>query len=105
MRLLVVEGNVRAARERHRATYGLTPSESYAAVLKSLAPEAICDIALPADTKASRLHARLVADGGGIAVEDAGSTNGTFVNGQRVTRQTLMSGDTIVIGTTTLRYE
>lgn len=49
MRLLVVEGNVRAARERHRATYGLTPSESYAAVLKSLAPEAICDIALPAD--------------------------------------------------------
>ena len=41
MRLLVVEGNVRAARERHRATYGLTPSESYAAVLKSLAPDAI----------------------------------------------------------------
>ncbi|MDQ0391200.1 type 1 glutamine amidotransferase [Labrys monachus] len=53
MRLLVVEGNVRAARERHRATYGLTPSESYAAVLKSLAPEAICDIALPADEGAN----------------------------------------------------
>lgn len=49
MRLLVVEGNIRAARERHRATYGLTPSESYAAVLKSLAPDAVCDIALPAD--------------------------------------------------------
>ncbi|MGJ4859246.1 type 1 glutamine amidotransferase [Labrys sp. KB_33_2] len=49
MRLLVVEGNVRAARERHRATYGLTPSESYAAVLKSLAPDAVCDIAMPAD--------------------------------------------------------
>jgi GMP synthase (glutamine-hydrolysing) len=49
MRLLVVEGNVRAARERHRSTYGLTPSESYAAVLKSLAPDAVCDIALPAD--------------------------------------------------------
>lgn len=63
------------------------------------------DIGLPADGKASRLHARLVADGPGIAIEDAGSTNGTFVNGQRVTRQTLMSGDTIVIGTTTLRYE
>jgi pSer/pThr/pTyr-binding forkhead associated (FHA) protein len=63
------------------------------------------DIALPADGKASRLHARLVADGNAIAIEDAGSTNGTFVNGQRVTRQTLTSGDTIVIGTTTLRYE
>ena len=49
MRFLVVEGNVRAARERHRSTYGLTPSESYAAVLKSLAPDAVCDIALPAD--------------------------------------------------------
>jgi GMP synthase (glutamine-hydrolysing) len=49
LRLLVVEGNVRAARERHRATYGLTPSESYAAVLKRLAPDALCDIAQPAD--------------------------------------------------------
>jgi GMP synthase (glutamine-hydrolysing) len=49
IRLLVIEGNVRAARERHRATYGLTPSESYSAVLKALAPDAICDIALPAD--------------------------------------------------------
>lgn len=53
LRFLVVEGNVRAARERHRATYGLTPSESYAAVLRKLAPEAICDIALPADEGAN----------------------------------------------------
>jgi len=53
MRLLVVEGNVRAARERHRATYGLTPSESYAAVLKSLAPDAVCDVAFPADEGAN----------------------------------------------------
>src|SRR6478609_562572 len=49
LRLLVVEGNVHAARERHRSTYGLSPAESYATVLKSLAPDAVCDIALPAD--------------------------------------------------------
>jgi len=49
IRLLVVEGNVRAARERHKSSFGLTPSESYAAVLKRLAPDCICDIALPAD--------------------------------------------------------
>jgi len=49
LRLLVVEGNSRPARERHKASFGLTPSESYAAVLKRLAPDAICDIALPAD--------------------------------------------------------
>jgi GMP synthase (glutamine-hydrolysing) len=53
LRLLIVEGNVRAARERHRATYGLTPAESYAAVVKSLAQDAVCDIALPADDGAN----------------------------------------------------
>jgi pSer/pThr/pTyr-binding forkhead associated (FHA) protein len=61
--------------------------------------------ALPADTKASRRHAQLVADGGGVALEDMGSTNGTFVNGQRITKVALAPGDQIVIGSTTLRVE
>ena len=61
--------------------------------------------ALPADTKASRRHAQLVADGGGVALEDLGSTNGTFVNGQRITKVALAPGDQIVIGSTTLRVE
>ncbi|WP_394796741.1 FHA domain-containing protein [Armatimonas sp.] len=61
--------------------------------------------ALPADTKASRRHAQLVTDGGGVALEDLGSTNGTFVNGQRITRVALAPGDQIVIGSTTLRVE
>ena len=36
------------------------------------------------DAEVSRHHARLVAQGGGYVLEDMGSTNGTFVNGQRL---------------------
>lgn len=61
--------------------------------------------ALPADTKASRRHAQLVADSAGVALEDLGSTNGTFVNGQRITRVALAPGDQIVVGSSTLRVE
>src|ERR1043165_5079682 len=68
LRLLVVEGNLRAARERHRATYGLTPSESYAATLKSLAPDAICDIAFPADEGASLSDATGLAEYDGVVI-------------------------------------
>jgi GMP synthase (glutamine-hydrolysing) len=53
LRFLVIEGNKKEQRERHRAGYGLMPSEAYAAVLQSLAPDAICDIALPADEGAN----------------------------------------------------
>uniref|UniRef100_UPI0034D98250 FHA domain-containing protein n=1 Tax=Armatimonas sp. TaxID=1872638 RepID=UPI0034D98250 len=54
---------------------------------------------------ASRRHAQLVSENGGVALEDLGSTNGTFVNGQRITRVALALGDQIVIGTSTLRVE
>ena len=63
-------------------------------------------VPLPADTRASRSHARfLPGSGGGWILEDLGSTNGTFVNGQRVTQVVLAPGDAIVIGSTTLRLE
>jgi GMP synthase (glutamine-hydrolysing) len=48
-RLLIVEGNVRAAREAHRGSWGLTPAESYAAAVQTIDAAALCDIALPAD--------------------------------------------------------
>lgn len=66
------------------------------------------EIALPGDVKTSRVHARLRRDASNNAVliEDAGSTNGTFVNGQRVhTATPLAPGDTIVVGQTSLRFE
>ncbi|NPU13256.1 type 1 glutamine amidotransferase [Bradyrhizobium sp. 83012] len=51
-RLLVLEGNSLAGRRRWAEIAGLTPSESYADVLRALAPEAVVDIATPADADA-----------------------------------------------------
>ena len=49
LHLLVVEGNTRSDREPYRATFGRTASQSYAATLKDLAPDAECEIVFPAD--------------------------------------------------------
>ena len=47
----------------------------------------------------SRRHARLYLDGGVYIVEDLGSTNGTFINGKRLTNPVpLHSGDIIMLG-------
>lgn len=62
-----------------------------------------CDICL-ADVNASREHAAFEREGDGWALRDLGSTNGTTVNGQRITRQRLDDGDVIVIGITELVY-
>ncbi len=50
------------------------------------------------DSRASRTHARIVADGMQYAVEDNGSRHGVFVNGARVTKQFLKSSDRIDFG-------
>ncbi len=49
LRVLVVEGNLRAPREQHRAEWGMTPSEAYADLLGRMAPGLQADIAFPAD--------------------------------------------------------
>lgn len=56
------------------------------------------------DDEISRSHARISLDRSGFcAIEDLGSTNGTFVNGLRITSPlTLSVGDTIEMGATTL---
>ena len=46
----------------------------------------------------SRVHCRFTLNDGGLGVEDLGSTNGTWVNGRRIERAPLQSGDTIKIG-------
>jgi hypothetical protein len=56
------------------------------------------DIHIP-DQTLSRQHARVRATDRGLMVEDLGSTNGTFVNGQKISRPTLCrSGDTLRVG-------
>jgi FHA domain len=59
------------------------------------------------DPELSRSHARISRDAaGGYAIEDLGSTNGTWVNGERIAgMRGLVSGDTIEVGATTLLVE
>lgn len=54
-----------------------------------------------ADPEVSRRHVRIVRRADGFAVEDIGSTNGTFVNGQRISHLTMLQdGDAIDLGDT-----
>lgn len=47
-------------------------------------------------------HARIVRDGEKLVVEDLHSLNGTFVNGQKISRCDLMNGDLVLVGLHTL---
>ena len=46
----------------------------------------------------SRVHCRLLATQAELTVEDLGSTNGTFVNGHRVSQSPLQNGDRLRLG-------
>jgi hypothetical protein len=63
-----------------------------------------CDLIL-VDTRVSRHHARLRPRGGVLVLTDLGSTNGTFVNEQRVQEVVLGEGDRIRVGDTGLTVE
>ncbi len=63
-----------------------------------LGREPSCDLPVN-DVEVSRRHARLIAQSGGHAIEDLGSTNGTFVNGQRIRTVTVLRlGDKVRLG-------
>ena len=60
-----------------------------------------CSIGLPDDTFASQLHARVFTRDGEVWVEDLGSTNGTHVNGARLTAPVQLAiGDRLQVGNT-----
>lgn len=51
----------------------------------------------------SRRHARVTLQGDVLMIEDLGSTNGTFVNGEKIKRARLKEGDRVLIGTNIIR--
>jgi Protein of unknown function (DUF3662)/FHA domain len=63
-----------------------------------------CELVLK-DSRVSRKHARLAARDGVLVLTDLGSTNGTRVNGHRVSEVVLGAGDRILVGETVLTIE
>jgi hypothetical protein len=62
-----------------------------------------CDVQL-ADANVSRRHAELRQEGASYWIVDLGSTNGIEVNGKRVKRAKLRSGDTVTLGSTEVTF-
>jgi len=56
-----------------------------------------CDVRIPL-SDVSRKHCRLVKEGDSVRIEDLGSSNGTFRNGERVQESAVEAGDTIRVG-------
>src|SRR3954470_11457177 len=56
-----------------------------------------CDLRIPLGD-VSRKHCRLIRDADSIRMEDLGSSNGTYVNGQRIQEAILQPGDTVRVG-------
>lgn len=56
-----------------------------------------------AEDLVSRRHARIAVEDGLVSLQDLGSTNGTFLNGQRVKKARLAEGDRVLIGSSLLR--
>jgi hypothetical protein len=63
------------------------------------------ELPLNGDEFASGRHARIEPRADGVWIEDLGSTNGTFVNGERITSERLSPGDVVRVGQTELRLE
>jgi pSer/pThr/pTyr-binding forkhead associated (FHA) protein len=60
-----------------------------------------CDVSTSYDSYSSGRHAQLFYDGKRLMVEDLGSTNGTFVNAERITKPTRLGrGDLVQVGGT-----
>lgn len=87
-----------------RGAYGGTVFEITGAEA-SIGREVGNTVQLDRDNTVSRRHARLLKQGDSWVIRDEGSSNGTWVNGVRVTEQTLRPGDEIQIGATFFRWE
>ncbi len=92
---VVEDSEVLAPSTRFRLASGTT----------SIGRSGASDIVLKSDDFVSGQHAKLTRHGGLLYVEDAGSTNGTYVNDRKAIGATpLRSGDRVRVGSTTFRY-
>ena len=67
---------------------------------------ATCTIGMGDDSFVSQLHARAFRDAGSAMIEDLGSTNGTYLNGKRLTApERITKGDRVQIGNTVFEAE
>ena len=62
-----------------------------------------CDLRI-GGSDASRRHAEILGDPDGFLLRDLGSTNGTFVNGAKITKQFLRDGDEVRIGEARMKF-
>ncbi|MEQ8279778.1 MAG: FHA domain-containing protein [Deltaproteobacteria bacterium] len=63
-----------------------------------------CDVVIPS-AKVSRQHASLSRMEGELYIEDLGSANGVWLNGEKVTRAKIKAGDSFTISDETLLFE
>lgn len=108
-----MEGEVPASRERAAGSEppvlelvgeaGVGPTFVLGGEVTTIGRSDSNDIVLP-DPNASRLHARVVRSGGSYSIQDSGSTNGTWVNEERVADAELSDGDVIRVGGTNLVF-
>jgi pSer/pThr/pTyr-binding forkhead associated (FHA) protein len=82
-----------STRKRPALTFRL-PSSTLKTLGRATRSDFIVDVAM-----VSRVHCRFTTDHAGeLVVEDLDSTNGTFVNDQRIQRAVLASGDRLRVG-------
>ena len=63
-----------------------------------------CNVRLK-DLAASSRHAAIISVRKDSIIEDLDSTNGTYVNGEAISKQVLLDGDVIQIGSNTMLYQ
>jgi pSer/pThr/pTyr-binding forkhead associated (FHA) protein len=63
-------------------------------------------LSLVTESTVSRRHATLVRSGASVAIRDEGSSNGTYVNGVKISSETeLKPGDQVQFGEVRFRFE